>query len=204
VGLRLLILDWWTPKYIIRKELANVSDLTTSALQSIVAQYAHPELAANTKHRTSTSIKEQRANMAQTHVKLVEKLEAAFGHEKAVTLGREALFLAGENLGKQTRSRLGVGDSSNDLTKAAKILYRVLGIEFHIEWLDKSNAKVVIDRCALAEHYSTLTCEVLSATDEGVIKGLQPNAKLQFKEYMTSGCKNCRADIHFKEKENTK
>ena len=204
MGLRLLILDWWTPKYIIRKELANVSDLTTSALQAIVAQYAPQELAANTKQQTSTSIKEQRANMAQTHVKLVEKLEAALGHEKAVTLGREALFLAGENLGKQTRSRLGIGDSSKDLTKAAKILYRVLGIEFHIEWLDKSNAKVVINRCALAEHYSKLTCEVLSATDEGVIKGLQPNAKLQFKEYITSGCQTCRADIHFNEKETMK
>ena len=139
--------------------------------------------------------------MAQTHVKLVEKLEATLGHEKAVTLGREALFLVGENLGKQTHNRLGIGDNSNDLTKAAKILYRVLGIDFHIEWLDKSNAKVVIDRCALAEHYSKLTCEVLSATDEGVIKGLQPNAQMQFREYMTSGCKKCKADIHFNEKE---
>jgi hypothetical protein len=201
VGLRLLILDWWTPKYIIRKELANVSDLTITALKSIVAQYAPQELAANSKQQTSTSIKEQRANMAETHAKLVETIEAALGHEKAVTLGREALFLAGENLGKQTRSRLGIGDSSKDLTKAAKILYRVLGIDFHIEWLDKSNAKVVIDRCSLAEHYSKLTCEVLSTTDEGVIKGLQPNATMKFKEYMTSGCKNCRADIHFNEKE---
>ena len=204
MGLRLLILDWWTPKSIIRKELANVSDLTITALQSIVAQYAPQELVANTKQRTSTSIKEQRADMAQTHVKLVEKLEAALGHEKAVTLGREALFLVGENLGKQTRNRLGIGNSSNDLTKAAKILYRVLGIDFHLEWLDKSNAEVFIDRCALAEHYSKLTCEVLSATDEGVIKGLQPNAKLQFKEYMTSGCRKCKADIHLNEKETMK
>ena len=178
MGLRLLILDWWTPKYIIRKELANVSDQTITALQSIVAQYVPQELAANTKQQTSTSIKEQRTNMAQTHAKLVETLEAAVGHEEAVKLGREALFLVGQNLGKQTRSRLGVGDSSKDLTKAAKILYRVLGIEFHLEWLDKSNAKVIIDRCAFAEHYSKLTCEVLSATDEGVIKGLQPNVTM--------------------------
>ena len=96
---------------------------------------------------------------------------------------------------------MALGDNPKDLTKAAKILYRILGIEFHLEWLDKSNATVIIDRCALAEQYSKLTCEVLSATDEGVIKGLQPNLTMKFKEYMTSGCKNCRADIHFNEKE---
>ena len=112
------------------------------------------------------------------------------------------MFSVGVKLGKQTRSKLGVSDNPKDLTKAAKILYRVLGIEFHLEWLDNSNAKAIINRCALAEQYSKLTCEVLSATDEGVIKGLQPNVTMKFEEYMTSGCKNCRADIHFNEKEN--
>ena len=203
MGLRLRILGWWTPKYIIRKELANLSDQTTTAIESLLAKYASQELIGTTKQQVPVpvSIEQQRANMAQTHAKLVEILEAALGHEKAVTLGREALFSVGVNLGKQTRSKLGIGDSSNDLTKTAKILYSVLGIEFHVDWLDKSNAEVVIDRCALAEHYSKLTCEVLSATDEGVIKGLQPNAKLQFKEYMTSGCRKCKADIHLNEKE---
>ena len=154
-----------------------------------------------TKQQMPVSIEQQRANMAQTHAKLVETLEAAFGHEKAVALGREALFSIGESLGKQTRSRLGVGDNPKDLVKAAKILYRIFGIEFHLEWLDDSNATLIIDRCALAEHYSQLTCEVLSATDEGIIQGLQPNSKMQFKEYMTSGCKKCKADIHFHKKE---
>ena len=118
--------------------------------------------------------------MAQTHAKLVEALEAAVGHDKAVALGRESLFSVGVNLGKQTRSKLGVGDNPKDLIKAAKILYRILGIEFHLEWLDESNAVAIINRCALAEQYSKLTCEVLSATDEGVIKGLQPNVTMQF------------------------
>ena len=139
--------------------------------------------------------------MAQTHAKLVETLEAALGHEKAVALGREALFAVGEELGKQTSSRLGVGKSSGDLNRAAKILYRVLGIDFRLEWRDESNAKAIISRCALAEHYSKLTCEVLSATDEGVIKGLQPNVTMRFTEYLTSGCKNCSANIHFNSKE---
>ncbi len=147
------------------------------------------------------SIQERRAAMAQTQAKLVETLVTLIGHEEAVRHGREALFLVGQNLGKEARSRLGVGDSPTDLSKAAKILYRVLGIEFHLNWHDQSSATVIIDKCALAQKYSKLTCEVLSATDEGVINGLHPNLTMRFKEYMTSGCKNCFADIKLNGKE---
>ena len=147
-------------------------------------------------------LKEQRAIMAQTHAKLVAQLVANVGHARAVKVGREALFAVGENLGRQTRSRLGVGNSSKDLIRAAKILYRVLGIDFSLDWIHGSNAVAIINRCALAEQYNKLTCEILSATDEGVIKGLQPNVIMNFQEYMTSGCKSCRAIIHFDQKEN--
>jgi len=202
VGLRLLILGWWTPKYIIRKELENISDLTTTALKALISKHAVGEVDVNGQnHQPQTSIHEQRAVMAETQAKLVETLESAIGQEEAVKLGREALFLVGQNLGKQTRGKLGVSDNPKDLTIAAKILYRVLGIDFHLEWHDKSNATVIIDRCALAQQYSKLTCEVLSATDEGVMNGLQPNVTMKFKEYITSGCKNCRADINLNEKE---
>jgi hypothetical protein len=202
VGLRLLILGWWTPKYLIRKELKNISDQTTTALKSLISKYPIKEVdVTNQKQQLPTSIQQQRADMAQTQAKLVETLEAAIGHEEAVRRGRDALFSIGQNVGRQTRIKLGVSDKPKDLSKAAKILYRVLGIEFHLEWLDNLNAKVFIDRCALAEQYSKLTCEVLSATDEGVIKGLQPNVTMKFEEYMTSGCKNCRAAIHFSGKE---
>lgn len=202
MGLRLLILGWWTPKYIVRKELEKISDRTTTALKALISENAIKEVdVTNQMQQAPTNVQEQRAAMARTHAKLVATLEATVGHEKAVKLGREALFLVGQKLGKQTRSKLGVSDNPKDLTKAAKILYRVLGIEFRLEWLDNSNAEAIIDRCALAEQYSKLTCEVLSATDEGVMKGLQPNATMKFKEYMTSGCKNCRAHIYLNEKE---
>ncbi len=202
MGFRLLILNWWRPKYLIRRELANLSNQTTAALQSLVTQYAASKVGTAKEQQYSGSIGEQRASMAQTHVQLVDTLESTLGHDKAVQLGREALFAVGQNLGKQTRSKLGVGDKPEDLIKASKILYRILGIEFHLEWLDDSNAVAIVDRCALAEKYSALTCEVLSATDEGVIKGLQPNVTMKFEEYMTSGCKNCRARIQFTKKEN--
>ena len=202
MGLRLILLSWWTPKYLIRKELENISDKTTTALKALISKYATKTVdSANQNQQPSTNIQERRATMAQNQAKLVETLESAIGHEEAVRLGREVLFLVGRNLGKEARSRLGVGDSPNDLSRAAKILYRVLGIKFHIEWHNQSSATVIIDQCALAQQYSKLTCEVLSATDEGVIKGLQPNLTMKFKKYMTSGCKNCWADINLDGKE---
>jgi hypothetical protein len=201
VGLRLQLLSWWTPKFIIYRELAHVSDHTIMAIESLLSNYGSTECPAGKKQKGRISIEQERTNMAQAHARLVETLESKFGYEKGVTIGRETLFSIGESLGKQTRNRLGVGDNPKDMIEAAKILYRIFGIEFHLEWRDESNAILIIDRCALSEHYSKATCEVLSATDEGIIQGLQPNSKMQFKEYMTSGCQKCKADIHFHKKE---
>lgn len=202
MGLRLSLLYWWTPNYLIRRELRNLNNQTTCVLTSLLATYGPQQVPVVDETQTSKSVREQRASMAQTHAKLVEALEEAVGHDKAVALGRETLFAVGVALGKQTRSKLGVGDSQRDLIKASKILYRVLGISFHIEWQDETHAVAVIEHCALAEQYSKLTCEVLCATDEGVISGLQPKVKMKFTQYITGGCQNCRANLNFTQKEN--
>jgi predicted ArsR family transcriptional regulator len=204
LGLRLSLLYLWTPNYVIRRELSNLSEQTTGALTSLLADYVPAKALIADEPQTVKSVSEQRANMAQTHAKLIEALEAAVGHDKAVALGRESLFNVGLALGKQIRSKLGVGDSQSDLIKASKILYRVLGISFHIEWQDETHAVAVIEHCALSEQYSKLTCEVLCATDEGVITGLQPNVKMRFTQYITEGCQNCRANLNFKTEENSK
>ena len=187
----------------IRKELKDISNQTTTALKALLPEGAPAEYGKQDPP-ASSSIQQQRADMAQTHEKLVKTLEAALGHEEAVKRGREALFSVGLRVGKQVRGRLGVGGNPEDLTRAAKILYRVLGIEFRLEWIDNSHAKATINRCALSQQYSTLACEVLSATDEGVITGLQENVKMKFTQYMTSGCKVCKAEIHVNEEETEK
>jgi hypothetical protein len=146
------------------------------------------------------SIQDQRALMAKTHTLLVEALEQALGQEEALKRGRAALFLVGQHIGKIIRAQLGVGDNSQDLERAAKVLYRVLGITFHLQWLNDSNAVAIIERCALSEHYSQFTCQILCATDEGVISGLQPNVSMKFVEYMTGNCPNCRATLQFNPK----
>jgi len=200
MGLKLLFLSWWTPKFFIRDQLANVSESTTKALQTLLD--AHSNIAsANPTSVVAESIEQKRSNMAKEHARLVDALAAAVGREQAVKLAREALFSVGEEMGKQARSRLGVGDSLVDLAQSVKVIYRILGIDCHLESFDKSNAVLVVDKCPLSERYSTLTCEVLSAVDEGVISGLHPNIDLQFKEYITSGCPKCKATIHLNQKE---
>ena len=149
MGLRLRLLSWWTPNYIIYRELAHVSDHTIAAIESLLPKYGSPEFADGKKQQGRVGIEQKRSNMAQAHARLVETLESKFGYEKGVALGRETLFSIGESLGKQTRIRLGVGDNPKDMIKAAKILYRIFGIDFHLEWRNESNATLIIDRCAL-------------------------------------------------------
>ena len=154
-----------------------------------------PQGEIDQKEPPPRSVEEKRAKMANDHKILVESLVKALGQEKAVKIGREALFKAGEKLGTETRLRLGVGNSRGDLIKAARILYRVLGINFRVEWQDQTHANLIVDRCELASNYSELTCTVLSATDEGVVKGLNPNMNMKFERWLTSGCNNCVARI---------
>jgi len=183
-----------------RKRFGKHYESTTKALQTLLD--AHSNIAsANHASAVAESIEQKRSNMAEEHARLVNALAAAVGREQAVKLAREALFSVGEEMGKQARSRLGVGDSLVDLAQSVKVIYRILGIDCHLESFDKSNAVLVVDKCPLSERYSILTCEVLSAVDEGVISGLHPNIDLQFKEYITSGCPKCKATIHLNQKE---
>lgn len=199
MGIRLTLLSYWTPSYIIGKELDRMFNHTTNSLKLLLQVHAPSEYVkfANETELPKGNIKQKRTAMAKSHALLVEALSNAVGEDRAINLGREALFEVGKSLGKETRNRLGIGDSSNDLIKAAKILYRVLGIDFEVQWRGKKKGTLIVDRCAMAKEYSELTCHVLSATDEGVIKGLESNVSMIFTERMTSGCGKCIAQIEF-------
>ena len=199
MGFRLILLNWWTPNYIISKELDRIFKLTTNALKSLLEIHA-PNAFTKIAKETALprgDVAHKRSSMAKTHALLVEALSEAVGRDQAVNLGRKALFEVGKRLGKETRGKLGIGDSQNDLIRAAKILYHVLGIDFNVEWHGKTSGTLIVDRCAMAKEYSELTCLVLSATDEGVIRGLESNVSMVFKERMTSGCGKCTAQIEF-------
>jgi len=201
MGLRLRILCWWTPNWVLRRELDRVSQVTTSALKSLLATYNDKKqtLRVEWKTQNSKTIEEKRSKMAAEHTMLVEELKTLVGQDKALTLGREAMFKVGKRLGVETRDKLGVSsDNPKDLIRAATILYRVLGIEFKAEWSGTTQVTLIINRCALSQKYTEFTCKVLSATDEGVINGLNPNMTMAFTQNMTSGCKECKAKITVK------
>jgi predicted ArsR family transcriptional regulator len=198
LGVRLLFLSWWTPQYILNRELGRVDALTTDALEGLLDKYSAPKKEHKSKREASFggNIEERRAAMALKHANLVNTLVEVLGKEEAIRLGREeAMFKVGEKLGKETCQKLGVGKSLQDLIRAAKILYRVLGIEFEVEQQNSETAILIINRCALAANYSELTCQVLSATDEGTIRGLNQSMNMTFTEKITSGLPKCKARI---------
>ena len=198
MGLRLLILSWWTPKSIISRELDRVDALTTDALETLLNKYS-PDNNKKEKSKKEASsggsIKQKRDLMGHKHTDLVNSLVEALGKEEAIRLGREAMFKVGQELGTETSQKLDVGNSLQNLIRAAKILYRILGIEFEVEQQNPNNAILIVNRCALAENYSELTCQVLSATDEGTIRGLNQNTSMTFTERITGGQPKCKATI---------
>jgi hypothetical protein len=197
LGLRLRLFSWWTPKSIIYRELVRVDTLTTDALEDLLLKHSSINKEEEPKKETVSkeSVDNKRELMASKHVDLVTSLVDILGKEEAIRLGRETMFKVGENLGRETGQMLGVGRSIKDLIRAAKILYRILGIEFEVEIKGPASAVLIINRCALSTKYSELTCQILSATDEGVIRGLNKNIKMRFTERMTSGLTKCKAII---------
>jgi len=195
--LKLRLLAAWTPTWVISEELKKVQDVTVGALSNLLRESGQnvDSEAIGSLEEVHKNINELRMAMAQQQATLVEALAEALGPSAAIEVGRETLFVVGQQLGRQSRDRLGVGSSRGDLERAARIMYRVLGINFQLKWQGTNEADVVVTRCALAQHYSMLTCMVLSATDEGVVNGLNPNTYMKFEKHITDGCKTCIAKI---------
>jgi hypothetical protein len=196
MGVKLTLLWMWTPNTVIKTELAKVDKATTNALLEAIKTYA-PNTKVKANLKRSGSVGERRRQMAKTHAALVEVLVDAVGKERAVQLGREALFAACTKLGQETRQRLGV-KSQADMVEASRVIYRVLGIDATLAWQSNEVATLTVHRCALAQEYAELTCKVLSAADEGVFNGLSPKATMVFSEKLTGGCEKCVAALKFR------
>jgi hypothetical protein len=198
MSLRLRALAKRTPERVLAKELSRVDELTTAALDGLLERHAPGALArlGPRPEGSGADLEGRRDSMAAAHEARVKALVDAVGRERAVNLAREELFRVGIRLGEEARARLGVGDALEDLVLAAKVLYRVLGIEFRVEREGSGGAVIRVDRCALAQRYSDDTCLALSATDEGVVNGLNPRVTMVFEERLTAGAPECVARLH--------
>jgi len=197
MSLMIRLAYWWTPAPALARMLDRMAEVTTDALDGLMDRYApgDPATLIASRGKPNGNLKARRSAMAAAHDARVTALVNAIGRERAIAAGREALFAAGETLGREARARLGAGDSAADLERAARILYRALGIHFEIEKGERGTMVMRVDRCALAEHYSAETCEVLSAADEGVMHGLNPAMRMRFEKKMTCGHPVCLARI---------
>jgi hypothetical protein len=193
MSLRLRLLSMHVPRELLSMELDRVRTMTLEALDSIIEDHC-PDMEVPGHPQVARDLEGQREEMAAMHRERVDLLADCLGVERAVELGRKRLFEVGVKLGKEARSRLGVGDSLKDTLRAARILYRVLGIEFTFEPVERGGT-LSVHRCALSRRYSELTCRVMSATDEGVLRGLNPSLGLSFIRTIPGGARGCEAKI---------
>ena len=196
INLKLLFVSFWMPKNRILKELKDVYFETNNTLDLLLKKNSlENPLNLTDINLANISIEELRRKMASDHNIKVSTLVSGLGRKKAVSQARKELLNSGIRLGKKARLELGVGDSISDILRAAKIMYRILGIDFEISRVADNEVLMFVNRCSLSQFYDDITCEVLSATDEGVVQGLNSNFDMTFKDRITSGAKKCKAQI---------
>jgi hypothetical protein len=205
MGLKIRLLSLWTPEWFLKRGLDLLAHSTIGGLEEelIIQDPEYREDPEGLKYSSNIllngNLKERRMIMATLHNELVKTMIDAFGHDDAIIYGRKAMFREGLILGHKFRRILGVGNSLEDLISAARILYKVLGIEFDIKEDDASEIVMAVNHCDLSEYYRPDTCRVLSAADEGVVQGLNPKIKMKFQERITEGASCCLAPIHMED-----
>ncbi len=198
MNIKLLLLSIWMPEFILINELEKTSGITNKYLDILLKRYSIP--IPTVKNPLKGNLKERQLIMATGHNIRVKSLIDELGFECALKMGRTELFKAGYIMGCDAKKRLGV-KTVKDAIVAARIIYRVLGIHFTVE----DNGKDIVLRinsCELATQYSPETCQIMSAADEGVLKGLNKKMSMKFTKRITEGAEECTACISIDSKIN--
>lgn len=206
MNFKLFLLSIWTPKYFLKKELNHLAEATINELDNLLKIHSTDSYREMPKLKfpLKGSLDDIRSLMAQEHNMLVKALSETLGKEETVRIARPLMFKTGYKLGLDIKTRLGLKNDLNDLIRAARLLYSVLGIEFEFHEGDSCKTNhlkrcLIINHCSLARHYLPLTCQVLSGTDEGVVKGLNSKVEMVFVEKITEGAPACIAAIEMKD-----
>jgi len=185
------------PEYLLIPEIDRISKMTLDCLNQLLENYS---IIKNKNWFEEVLMKgklsQRRRIMATAQNIRIKKLIESIGYMEASEISRKALFKVGLKLGKEARERLNLNDNLTDLSSAARILYRVLGIEFYIT-IEDNKIFLIVEKCALAEYYTIETCKIISAVDEGVVQGLNPKFNMIFTEWITGDCNECRACIKY-------
>ena len=122
-----------------------------------------------------------------------ELSEAAWrGDRRDATTVRTRLRGAACDAGREIRRKLRIG-TRVDAMKAARLVYRMLGIDFD----GRTDGTIVIRSCAFSRVYTPRACALVSGLDEGLLAGLAGEGRLEFSARITEGCARCEATFHF-------
>jgi hypothetical protein len=176
---RLQAIQIYLPKFIKRKKLIELFDLTAQAFQ-----------------RNAPDLNKLSFEKCLDQYAIFTKTAAAVALQKPEELPaiKNKLYQKAFQMGQKIRAELHVR-TFEDVMLASKILYRVLAIDFQ----GNINGEVTITRCFFSQYYSSEVCEIIAALDEGVAAGLSNGGILTFSNRITEGHKCCKAQIYFKE-----
>jgi len=205
MSFRLKVASAMATRSLLERELGRVAEMTTAELDGMVEEHAPGALDAlrSEDRPMEGDLEAKRRAMADAQRRRVAALVDAMGEDAAVEEGRRRMGPVGERLGSEARKRLGVDTSMEDLVAAARFLYKVLGIDFTVEEHRDTSVTLHIQRCGLSEGYDGVTCRLMSATDEGMVRGLNPAARLEFRHRLTEGASECVADIELRREAGT-
>lgn len=169
----LKLLDWYTPGFFKRQALSELYRATAHAFG-----FAMPSIAR-------LPFQEQLQSYA---IFTTEQAEQAWEGKESLSRLQARLHHNAYRLGQRLRERFGL-DQLQDAMTLARILYRIIGIEFS----GSPQGEISIRSCYFSRFYSPQVCLLISALDEGLLCGLAGGGKLTFTERITEGAPACKA-----------
>lgn len=175
MNLRVAVASVYLPPFVKRRKLAELLELTAEAFGAPAPDVRHQSAAE--RLRTFAAFSNEHAEVA---------CEAG-GDDVARRL-RAAAYDMGAGVRRVLRIR-----KREDAMRAARLLYRTLGIDFRAD----AYGRIVIRSCYFADWYTPRVCALMSALDEGVLAGLAGEGRLEFSARITEGCRRCEAAFRF-------
>jgi hypothetical protein len=179
MSLRLRLAELYTPRFVRKKKILELFGLTAQALGAPV-----PSLSGY----SDESVLRAYARFTRDHA--AARLEPAVRVEELKTDLYDRAFKFGSGLRRALRL-----SKPGDVMRAARFLYRFIGIEFR----GHPDGTIVIRRCAFSDYYSAPVCALVSSLDEGVLAGLAGGGRLAFAKRITEGNDRCLATFTFPE-----
>jgi hypothetical protein len=179
INLHILILEIYLPRFIKRKKLLELFDITATAFQVKTPNFSRPS------HKKSLN-----------EFALFSKnaAETAMSQKQDMQPIRQSLHDGAYKMGLEIRQDLHI-NTSQEIMAACRILYRAIGIDFK----GNQNGEITIGQCYFSEFYSSGVCKIISALDEGLIAGLSDGGHLIFRQRITDGKDCCIAQFIFSE-----